>query len=277
MPGTLFIVATPIGNLEDVTFRALRTLREVGVIAAEDTRRTAKLLARYQIRTPTISLHAHNEQQRLPQILSRLGAGVDVALVTDAGTPAISDPGSRTIRAALSASFKVTVVPGVSAVIAAAVLSGQADQGFVFAGFPPRRLSDLNRWMMTYLAAGLPLIIFESPHRVRQLLKAAGLILGDRPIMVARELTKLHEEVLRGTTQEILDALAEPRGEYTLVIGPSSDGAARRVARSATDEPATWPPVSGKRRDALRHLADQHGLSLNQLYQLLESARSLVN
>jgi 16S rRNA (cytidine1402-2'-O)-methyltransferase len=223
------VVATPIGNLEDISLRALRVLREADLIAAEDTRRTRTLLARYEIGTPTTSYFEHNKLRRGPELVARLQAGGRIALVTDAGTPGVSDPGFHLIRLARAAGVRVVPVPGASAVVAALSASGIPGDRFVFEGFLPvkrgRRLTRLRE----LAALGRPVVLYESPHRVRATLAAIGEAFGPVEVVLARELTKQFEEFRRGTPAELLAALgdAEPRGEMTLVVGvtrgPSAD------------------------------------------------------
>src|SRR5688572_15111368 len=184
MPGTLFVVATPIGNLEDITARALRVLREASVIAAEDTRRTANLLARYAITTPTTSLHEHNEAQKSASIVARLERGENVALVSDAGTPTISDPGQRLIRAASDAGFRVESIPGPSAAIAALAASGLPTDSFAFLGFPPARSKARTEWFERAKNIGGTIVFFEAPHRIRKTLAELKETAGDCPIAV---------------------------------------------------------------------------------------------
>src|SRR5919108_1996715 len=188
MPGTLFVVATPIGNLEDITVRALRVLRSVAVIAAEDTRRTAHLLARHAISTPTTSLHEHNEVRKSPTLVSRLLSGDDVALVSDAGTPTVSDPGGELIRAAIAAGIRVEAIPGPSAVIAALAAAGLPTETFAFLGFPPTKTKERHAWLDRMRSLGGTVVFFESPHRIRRTLQDVLRTVGDRPVTVAREL-----------------------------------------------------------------------------------------
>jgi 16S rRNA (cytidine1402-2'-O)-methyltransferase len=221
MPGTLFVVATPIGNLEDITLRALRILREVQVIAAEDTRRTARLLARHAISTPAVSFHEHNTRTRLPQLMARLQRGESVALVTDAGTPGISDPGTELVHACIEAGVTVDPIPGVSAPLAAAVASGFPLTPLTILGFPPARSKDRSHWIESLYAIENTVTFFEAPHRIADTLQAIAFKLGNRPIMVARELTKVHQEFLRGTASLIAARLQSvPKGEFTVVVGP---------------------------------------------------------
>lgn len=218
MPGTLFVVATPIGNLEDLTFRALRTLREVDLIAAEDTRRTSKLLAHYEVRKPLVSLREHNEKAEAPRLVLRLLNGESIALVSDAGTPGISDPGSGLVAAARTAGVKVVPIPGCSAVIAALSVSGvHLGDGFVFAGFPPAGGADRRRWFDALERESRPFVFLEAPHRLDRTLSEARNIWSKRQIIVAREITKIHEELVDYT---ILGQPLVARGEATIVVGP---------------------------------------------------------
>ena len=221
--GTLYVVATPIGNLEDITLRALRVLREVDLIAAEDTRHTGRLLAHYGISTPQTSYHDHNKRLKLEPILEALTQG-DVALVCDAGTPGLSDPGYRLVREALARGFPVVPVPGPSALVAALVVSGLPTDAFVFLGFLPRRSGERRRLLAEVADQQRTLVAFEAPHRLLESLADIETVLGDRPIAVARELTKLHEEVWRGTVRQARAHFEAhpPRGEITLVIAGAS-------------------------------------------------------
>jgi 16S rRNA (cytidine1402-2'-O)-methyltransferase len=218
--GTLYLVGTPIGNLEDVTLRALRVLKEVPLIAAEDTRTARKLLARHGIATPLLSYFEHNKLARAGRLLSELEGG-GIALISEAGMPGISDPGYELVEAALDAGHRVVPVPGPSATVAALAVSGLPTDRFLYIGFLPRRRSERRRLLQSVLSEPGTLLAFESPHRVIAALKDIVEVLGTRPIAVCRELTKLHEEVVRGTSSEVLELLQSrrPRGEYTLVIG----------------------------------------------------------
>ena len=220
MSGTLFVVATPLGNMEDVTFRAIRVLREVDLIAAEDTRRTARLLSHYAISTPSVSFHQHNVRTRVPQLLSRLEAGKNVALVTDAGTPGVSDPGVELVAACIKAQISIDPIPGASAPLVAAVASGFPLIPLTIFGFPPRRSKDRAIWFSRILSISHTVTFFESPHRIAVTLSEARDVLGERQIMIGRELTKRHQELLRGTSGALLDHISEPRGEITVVVGP---------------------------------------------------------
>jgi len=227
--GTLFLVATPIGHLEDVTHRALRVLSEADLVAAEDPRHTRRLLDHYGIHTRVTRLFEHNERARIPDVLARLGAGANVALVTDAGSPGISDPGFPLVRAALAAGVKVESIPGPSAVIAALQVSGLPTDAFTFVGFLPvksagrrKRLAELSERRETIVA-------FESPHRIEAALEDLEAVWGERPIALARELTKTFGEVLRGTPGEIRAQLTpeKKRGEMVLVLGGRTRAAER--------------------------------------------------
>ena len=213
MPGTLFVVATPIGNLEDVTLRALRTLREADLIAAEDTRRTARLLAHHGISRPVVSLREHNEARETPRLIARLQAGERIALVSDAGTPTVSDPGARLIRAVRSAGLTVVPIPGPSAVTAALSASGLGGDQFVFLGFPPATGRAREEWIEAAVAEDRVVVFFEAPHRVRRTLSELSGRLVNRPIIVARELTKIHETLGEWPIEQIPE-----RGEFTIVV-----------------------------------------------------------
>jgi 16S rRNA (cytidine1402-2'-O)-methyltransferase len=218
--GTLYVVATPIGNLEDVTLRALRVLREVELMLAEDTRRTRTLLTHHDVRTRPRSLHAHNEAQRSREVLEALASGSSVALVSDAGTPLVSDPGERLLAVVIAAGHPVVPVPGPSAVLSALVASGLPTAPFLFLGFLPRRRGEQEALLARIRDRAETLVLFESPRRLAATLRRLLDALGDRPACVARELTKLHEEVARGSLQELAERFGEgTRGEVTLVIG----------------------------------------------------------
>ncbi len=222
MAGKLYVVATPIGNLEDITLRALRILKEVALVAAEDTRHTKKLLARYEIETPLLSFHAHSPPTRLRELIQRLQAGESVALVTDAGTPGISDPGAVLVKAAHEAGITVVPVPGASAVTAALSVAGFPAQRFRFEGFPPRKEGARKRFFESLREENAPIVLFESPHRLLKTLQTALTVLGDRPVTICRELTKQFEQILHGTLSEAVDYWEQhtPRGEFVIVIGP---------------------------------------------------------
>jgi 16S rRNA (cytidine1402-2'-O)-methyltransferase len=229
----LYVVATPIGNLEDVSLRALRVLGEVGLIAAEDTRTTRRLLERHGIRARLTALTEHNTARALPRLLAALATG-DVALVSEAGTPTVSDPGFALVQAAIAAGVAVSPVPGPSAVLAALVVSGIAARAFTFLGFLPHAAGDRRRLLSSVAEERHTLVCFESPHRLRAALEDIAERLGDRRLAVCRELTKLYEEIFRGTAREALAHFAAPRGEFTLVIeGAPEDKAPDEAAALA--------------------------------------------
>lgn len=246
VPGTLYVVATPIGNLADVTFRALAVLGHVDRIAAEDTRRTRTLLARHGVSGRIVEpYHEHNEARMAPRLADRLRAGEAVALVTDAGTPGVSDPGYRLVRAALAAGAPVVAVPGPSAALCALAAAGLPTDRFLVHGFPPRKPGPRRRMLAELAALPHTLVFFEAPSRVLALVADIQAILGDREIAVARELTKRFEELWRGTARAYLAARAgqEPRGEVTVVVA----GLTRREARAADEARAGEEAEAGKR------------------------------
>jgi len=228
MAGTLFVVATPIGNLEDLSFRALRTLKEVDLIAAEDTRRTAKLLAHYAIRKPMVSLREHNEHRETPKLVARLAAGESIALVSDAGTPGIADPGQPLVHAAREAGINVTPIPGPSAVMAALSATGIASDTFLFLGFIPRSGSERERWIEELIQANKPVVFFEAPHRVSRTIAQLQSLLVNRPIHIHREISKIHEEYIKQPNNVELAKLTQA-GEFVLVVDPPD------IADSAVD------------------------------------------
>jgi 16S rRNA (cytidine1402-2'-O)-methyltransferase len=270
---TLYLVATPIGNLEDVTLRALRVLRDVPLIAAEDTRTTRKLLAQHGIRGRLTSYHEHNKAQKMPLILRALDQG-DVALVSEAGMPAVSDPGVDLVAAAVAAGVSVVAVPGPSAVVTSLAVSGLPTRQFTYVGFLPRRRGERRRLLSSLAAEPRTMVALESPHRLLAALSDLLAVLGDRRVAVCRELTKLHEEVFRGRLSEALAHFREPRGEFTLVIegaaGPESaapdEAAVRRELRRLHQEGL------GARR-AADEVALRFGLPRRQAYRLWLQAK----
>jgi 16S rRNA (cytidine1402-2'-O)-methyltransferase len=273
--GTLFLVGTPIGNLGDLAPRAAETLARADLIAAEDTRRTGRLLADRGIeRRPMVSLFEGNETKRTTQLLDRLRRGDSVALVTDGGMPAISDPGFRLVRACADEGIDVRVVPGPSAPIAALVVSGLPTDRFVFEGFLPRARADRSARLESLRTEARTAVVFESPKRIRSLLRELVEILGDRRVVLARELTKLHEQVVRGRASDVLAELGstDPKGEIVLVIeGRSEDSPADLPA--AVDEARALIADGMKTRPAARTVAQRHGLGANDLYRAIVDAR----
>jgi 16S rRNA (cytidine1402-2'-O)-methyltransferase len=264
--GTVYVVATPIGNLEDLSPRALRVLREVELIACEDTRHTAVLCQRFEISTSRVSLHAHNEARRVPELLARLARGAALALVSDAGTPLISDPGERFVRAALDAGAAVVPLPGPSALLAALVASGFATRPFAFAGFLPRKGAERARELAALAAFPGALVLYEAPKRAAKTLVELRAALGPRRVALARELTKRHETILRGVLGEL--ELDDLRGELTIVVeGPSESAASDSPPAGEVDAELARLLADGRStRDAARELAARFGLSRRDAY-----------
>jgi 16S rRNA (cytidine1402-2'-O)-methyltransferase len=275
--GTLFLVSTPIGNLEDISLRALRVLREADLVAAEDTRHSMKLLHHYDIRRPVTSLHEHNEFEKAPGLVDQLRRGARIALVTDAGTPSVSDPGHRLVRAAIDAGIRVEAIPGPSAVLAALVSSGLPTDAFVFAGFPPPRAAARTAWLEAFRTERRTVVFFEAPHRIRATLSEAHRLFGGREIALGRELTKLHEELVRGPISDVLSRLGEPRGEYTVVLAGASDDDAEQSAQTTDNQLLTefglLTETGLSRREALAELASRHRLRSRDVFAAVDRAR----
>lgn len=276
MSGTLYVVATPLGNLDDLAPRAVEALQRAALIACEDTRHSAKLLARCEIKTPTVSCHRFNEQQRLDELIGRLRAGDDLALVSDGGTPGVSDPGALLVRSALDAGVVVVPIPGPSAVASALSVSGMTADRYVFDGFLPHRAGERRRRLRALRDEPRTLVIFESPHRIRDSLADIVEVLGDRPLMLAREMTKLHETIVRGSAREVREGLgdSEPRGEITLVIAGASDSPPDDTDARAAETLAVFGEElarsAGDRRAALKLAARRLGLRRPELQRLLD-------
>lgn len=277
--GTLYVVATPIGNLEDITLRALKVLKVVQLVAAEDTRRTGILLRHFGIEVPIVSVHEHNERARIQKITGRLAKGESVALVTDAGTPGVSDPGAALVAAVRAEKFRIEPIPGASAVATAISAAGIDSHGFTFLGFPPVRGKDRKAWFSSLIEASnqRATVFFEAPHRLRKTLAEVGELV-ERPIFVARELTKLHEELVWGTPNDLLQRFDNPHGEFTLIIPP----------RDAIQEPAAAPDDSviaamvgqvtetlhpKSLREAARLAGERLGMSARDVYAALERVK----
>lgn len=269
MAGTLYVVATPIGNLGDMSDRARETLTNVDIVAAEDTRRTARLLQLFEIRTRLVSFFEGNEERRIVNLLSALREGRDVALVSDAGMPGVSDPGFRLVRACADAGIDVRVVPGPSAVLAALVTSGLPTDRFVFEGFLPRQAGERRERLQALADEPRTIVLFESPARLVTRLKELQERLGDRRIAVARELTKLHEETIRGRVSEVLERLGggPVKGEVVVVV----EGATAVPASSEDVLDEARELVSGgmRKREAAAKVARLHGVSANEVYRAL--------
>jgi len=272
----LYVVATPIGNLEDITLRALRVLREAAVIAAEDTRRTGKLLTHAGITTPMLSLHAHNETGRVPQVLARLHQGDDVALVTDAGTPLVSDPGDLLVQGALAAGLKVEPIPGASAVLAALTMAGVPSTQFTFLGFPPIKPAARRRWCEGAATYEHPVVFFEAPHRLRQTLTVMAEVVGSsRRVALCREITKRHEELVQGEVGALLShpTVMTPLGEFTCIV----ESAPPDVAAGAPDDARLssefyrMTDIDGlDRREALSTVARRYRVRARDVFMAVE-------
>ena len=263
---TLYIVSTPIGNLEDITLRALRVLGEVELIAAEDTRVTRRLLARYDIETPLTSYHEHNKHVKTSELMEFLREN-DIALVSDAGTPGVNDPGQELVSAAASEGHQIIGIPGPSALTTAIAVSGIVMEGFVYLGFLPRKSGERKRLLESVTSERRALVIFETPHRLNSALKDTLSILGDRQIAVCRELTKLYEETYRGSISEALEHFENPRGEFTLVI---SGGTHADENASKTDPRPMLEELHRQRvsaRDAVAQTSEATGLGRRELYR----------
>jgi len=280
MSGTLYVVATPIGNLEDITLRALRILREVAVIAAEDTRRTFRLLGPHAIPTPTISFHEHNTRARLPQLIARLEGGESVALVTDAGTPGVSDPGLELVQACIERGIAVDPIPGANAPLTALVASGFPLIPFTMYGFAPSRAKARTVWLSEVAKTPHTFSFFESPHRIQPTLVEAGVYLGDRPIMLGRELTKAHQEFVRGIASEVGQAISRPRGEFTIVVGPAIKRHIDNEISPSDEQVANyfWQITNEgvvSRRAAVTQVAKKYKRSPKEIYSAVERMRKL--
>lgn len=277
-PGILFVVATPIGNLEDVTYRAVRVLREAGLIACEDTRHTRKLLDHFAIATPTISYHEHNEIGRAEELVRKLEAGVTVAQVSDAGMPGISDPGYRVIKLAITRGIPVVPVPGPSALTAALAGSGLPSDAFEFHGFLPAKAGPRRTALEGFRGLGHTVVAYEAPHRIREAVEDIVAVLGPgRPVVIARELTKLHEEFIRGTAAQVLAQAQtrEIRGEITLLIGPGESPPGTVAAGDLVLRLAEIMR-DGKidEKAALKVLARERGVSKSEAYRELQRAKT---
>ncbi len=271
MSGVLYIVATPVGNLGDMTYRAVETLRSVSHIACEDTRQTRKLLDHFGLAGHLVSYHEHNEAARTSEILDWLESGLSVALVSDAGTPLISDPGFRVVRAAVERGLTVVPIPGVSAVIAALSASGLPTDEFRFCGFLPRKQGERRRRLESLAGEEMTMAFYEAPHRIIETLRDIEETLFDPPVVAARELTKLHEEFLRGPASEVRTTLEKRdavKGEFTVLVG-------RSERRAPTDEPVAdavkrWEATGLARMDAIKAVARERGLPKRDVYRIVE-------
>ena len=272
--GRLYIVSTPIGNLEDITYRAVRVLKEADLIACEDTRESRKLLDHFGIETRAVSYHEHNEAARAAELVERIGQGESVALISDAGTPLLSDPGYRIVHLAVERGLNVVPVPGASALLSALAASGLPTDSFRFSGFLPAKSAQRRKAFEEIRAETATVIFYETPHRIIESLEDAAKVLPGRPMVLARELTKLHEEFLRGTAEEILEKLAgRPvvRGEMTLLVGKASH---QPAPEQPIEEHVAELMRSGvSRMEAIKAAARARGLSKREAYALLESSK----
>ncbi|MDA1035912.1 MAG: 16S rRNA (cytidine(1402)-2'-O)-methyltransferase [Chloroflexi bacterium] len=268
MPGTLYVVTTPIGNLEDLTLRAVRVLGEVGLVAAEDTRQTRKLLTHLGLsKKRVVSYNEHNAAQRSPRLLHSL-LTEDVALVTDAGVPAVSDPGADLVRLAAEQGNVVVPIPGPSAVTAALSVAGISG-AFRFLGFPARARKGRKALFSEVEHEQSTLVLFEAPHRVRAMLEDVATVLGERPLVVCRELTKLHEELFRGTAAEALAHFEVPRGEFAIVIQGAQQRAKAEIDEAGVLDALTSLKAQGQsRRDSVAQVTDAYGISKREAYKL---------
>ena len=282
MPGILYVVATPIGNLEDVTLRALRILREVSLVAAEDTRRTSRLLQHYSIPTATTSLHEHNERQKAPRLIERLRNGESIAVVSDAGTPAVSDPGARLVELAHESGISVQPVPGPSALTAIVSAAGLSAEAFTFLGFPPNRSHRRKMWLRDLRDHPFALVMYEAPHRIVQTLSDIAEELGQRRVTLGRELTKLHENLAVRPITEWISNPPPAQGEFVLVVSPPEPTASRKAETEDPDAIAAYfgrliENINLDRREALRQTAKHFGVSARTVFDAVERHRKMVN
>lgn len=274
MPGRLYVVSTPIGNLEDITYRAVRILKEVDWIACEDTRTTRRLLDYYGISKPAVSYHEHNETQRAAELIARIEQGETGALVSDAGTPLLSDPGYRLVRAAAEAGVRVEPLPGPSALLAGLVVSGLPTDRFLFTGFFPAKQGQRRHLLESLADEAATLVFYEAPHRIVESLEDIAATLGQRHVVVARELTKIHEETLRGTADEIRESLIARdaiRGEFVVMIGKAAEPEAGDAPGAVPIEVMIQTLIGAgiERMDAIKTVARERGLSKREVYKLI--------
>ena len=272
--GTIYLVATPLGNLEDITLRALRVLGEVDLIACEDTRRTGKLLKHFHIRKPLLSFHEHNESSRASDIVERASGGESIAVVSDAGMPGISDPGYRLVAKAIAAGVVIVPIPGPVALVTALVASGLPTGSFRFGGFLPAKATQRRKTLQALIDDTATLVFYDAPHRIVKTLHDVLEILGDRRAVIARELTKVHEEFLRGSVSDLLATLDQRgavRGEITLLIDRGESPRTREV--TIADRVDVFMSQGAGRMGAVKQVAKEHGLSKREVYRLLEEQR----
>ncbi|MGI5881122.1 MAG: 16S rRNA (cytidine(1402)-2'-O)-methyltransferase [Syntrophomonadaceae bacterium] len=280
MAGKLYICGTPIGNMEDVTVRLLKTLQAVDIIACEDTRHTIKLLNRYQIKKPLISYHQYSDQHKENYIIELLSSGKNIALVTDAGMPGISDPGTKLIKSIIQADIEIELIPGPSAVISALTLSGMNTDSFVFMGFLPVKAGQRRMVLQELQPESKTIVLYEAPHRLEKLLQLISEVMGDeRQIAIARELTKIHEQVFRGTVEEAREYFRQnpARGELTIVLA----GKVAEIRPASLDEIATEVQqlidAGMNKKEALKKKAGEYGISKSNLYNYVEKSRQTID
>ena len=269
--GILYVVATPIGNREDITLRALNILRDVDLIAAEDTRKTGNILTHYQIKNRLISFHEHNEKKRTPEMISKLLKGASIAIVSNAGTPSVSDPGYRLVKAAIANHITVSPIPGVSAATAAMSVAGLPTDSFMFVGFSPKKKGKRQKFLDELCRSPRPLVFYESPKRIISLLEEIFARMGDRNAILAREMTKLHEEFVRGPVSEILKTLqsrTEIKGECTLLIAGFEGKEEIHSEILKTEIRAALEKQQGSLSEIAKSIARKYGLSKNEVYDL---------
>lgn len=277
MAGTLYLVATPIGNLDDITFRAVQVLKDVDVIACEDTRHTRKLLNAYDIKNRLVSYHEHNEAERSAELGELLGEGRSVAIVSDAGTPAINDPGARLVRRAIEIGAKVVPIPGAVAFVNAVIVSGLPTDSIFFGGFLPSKSGERKRRLRDVRDVQATLVFYEAPHRIGAALRDAAEVLGDRPASVGRELTKLHEEVVRGSLSDLAGRFASEasRGEFVLTIDRPGDADAgeTKALQTLTERVEQLVAEGNDPKAALKIAARERGLARSEAYRILQSEK----
>lgn len=272
MQGILYIVATPIGNLEDITLRAIRVLKEVDIIAAEDTRHTLKLLNHLEISKPLISYHRHNEEIKTQELIDKLQEGKNIALVSDAGTPVISDPGGEIVKSAIENNIKVIPVPGACALITALVASGIDAKEFTFIGFLPQNKKNRNEKLEKIEKEERTSILYEAPHKLEKTLEDIGKVIGKRKVVLARELTKIHEEYIEGTIDELQAKIKEPKGEYVIIIDKNNKAQKQteqeKLNAMQVEEHYKYYEQKGlNKKDIIKQIAKDRNVTKNEIYQ----------
>ncbi|ERM91795.1 methyltransferase [Caldanaerobacter subterraneus subsp. yonseiensis KB-1] len=264
--GTLYLCPTPIGNLEDITLRVLRVLNEVDLIAAEDTRQTLKLLNHYEIKKSLVSYHEHNKVTMGPKLIEKLKSGKSIALVTDAGTPSISDPGEELVRLCIQEGIKIVPLPGPTAAITALIASGLDASSFVFEGFLPKKSKERREKLERISREERTTILYESPHRLKETLKELKEYIGERKVVVARELTKIHEEFIRGTVEEVLEKLGEEvKGEIVIVIEGAKISPLQKDPKELLDK---YLKLGMDKKEAVKKVAEELKVSKREVYKL---------